>query len=103
MQTSDCPDCGCNCTHLVQAGQGVGRPWATFECDACGHQFTIGATPQGAVRRFLVKKIPICPVHNVPMRDNGRTGTGRDACIYYACKVPGCEITEKGSLREIDA
>lgn len=42
----DCPKCGCNLAELITAGQRWGRVWATFECDHCGHQYTVGQKPQ---------------------------------------------------------
>lgn len=42
----DCPECGCNLVELINAGQRWGRVWATFECDHCGRQFTVGQKPE---------------------------------------------------------
>jgi ribosomal protein S27E len=96
-----CPGCGCQATELVAAGNSAGRPWARYACDACGRAFLVGTGGADKVVEYLEQKIPICPVHGEPMKQNGRARRGN--VLYYACKIDGCKQTGKGTQRTVSA
>jgi len=88
IEGAECPQCGCENTEL-RGGR--------FECNFCGKGFT-AITPArvaAQVVHYVVKRIPICPVHNKPMHDEGRSKSG--GVIYYKCPV--CECRGSGARR----
>ena len=97
VASADCPHCGCNATKLIGAGN-AGRVWARFECDHCGKQFRLtptGADAEDRVSQYVYQTIPICPIHQVPMHNNGRADQGM--VVYYKC--PECPMTGKGERK----
>lgn len=55
-----------------------------------------GADPP-PVQFYLRRDRPICPVHNIPMRQGKRV---QGVCFYY-CTEPHCRCAEKITLKTI--
>jgi hypothetical protein len=99
-QSPACPKCGCNQTELVRAGQRWGRPWATYACDHCAHEFSTGRRPQDSTNghsyrvRYAKTKCPSCGSTNTATRSSPALQSGkRFKMRYHDCGDCGCQFS----------
>lgn len=95
VQSPECRKCGCNATHLVRVGQRFGDPWARFQCDHCGHEFTIGREPDGEVAGVPYNTVhcrcPVCNAVNPTVTSSPRP-IRRHACQNCGATFKSFEI-----------
>lgn len=92
---SECQKCACNDVELVNAGTSGGRPWATYRCNYCGAETTIG--PMGKNTRREVAYNPVrcrCPRCGA---DNPATIETRGRVREHRCGKCGQEFTSRES------
>lgn len=79
--TPDCPKCGCNATDLVGAGSRWGKPWASFSCTYCGHEFALGNRPTASAEpaycvEFAEQPCPYCRSQDTTVISSPRPDKG---------------------------